>query len=187
EYYNLPSPRMQKQYRFYVDNGADMVVGHHTHCISGMEMYNSKPIYYSLGNFLFTKPSKIRDWYKGMVLKIEIVNSNLKAIPIFVEQSEDNFKLSFIKDKLNKIEDCFFNYSEIIKSQEKLNISWNDFINKKTTQYLNRWSINSFISNKLIKGILIKLNIDLATKKGRATLLNLFRCEAHRDLSKVIV
>src|SRR5690606_17303839 len=22
EYYNLPSPRMQKQYRFYVDNGA---------------------------------------------------------------------------------------------------------------------------------------------------------------------
>lgn len=34
EYYNLPSPRMQKQYRFYVDNGADMVAGQHTHCIS---------------------------------------------------------------------------------------------------------------------------------------------------------
>src|SRR5690606_21014007 len=43
EYYNLPSPRMQKQYRFYVDNGADAVIGHHTHCISGMEIYKDKP------------------------------------------------------------------------------------------------------------------------------------------------
>lgn len=31
EYYNLPSPRMQKQYRFYAEQGADIVVGHHTH------------------------------------------------------------------------------------------------------------------------------------------------------------
>jgi poly-gamma-glutamate capsule biosynthesis protein CapA/YwtB (metallophosphatase superfamily) len=48
EYYNLPSPRMQKQYRFYADQGADFVVGHHTHCISGYEVYNGVPIYYSL-------------------------------------------------------------------------------------------------------------------------------------------
>ena len=39
EYYNLPSPRMQKQYRFYADQDADIVVGHNTHCISGSEMY----------------------------------------------------------------------------------------------------------------------------------------------------
>lgn len=45
EYYNLPSPRMQKQYRFYADQGADIVVGHHTHCISGNEVYKGVPIY----------------------------------------------------------------------------------------------------------------------------------------------
>jgi len=58
EYYHLPSPRMQKQYRFYVDNGADAIVGHHTHCVGGYEVYNDVPIIYSLGNFLFIKPSK---------------------------------------------------------------------------------------------------------------------------------
>ena len=58
EYYNLPSPRMQKQYRFYADQGADIVVGHHTHCISGNEVYKGVPIYYSLGNFIFTKNKK---------------------------------------------------------------------------------------------------------------------------------
>src|SRR5690606_37754227 len=57
EYFNLPSPRMKEQYRFYIENGADLVVGHHTHCISGFELYRGRPIYYSLGNFLFTKPS----------------------------------------------------------------------------------------------------------------------------------
>ena len=61
EYYNLLSPRMQKQYRFYADQGADIVVGHHTHCISGNEIHNGVPKYYSLGNFLFTGRSTIED------------------------------------------------------------------------------------------------------------------------------
>lgn len=55
EYYNLPSPRIQKQYRHYAECGASIVIGHHTHCISGYEMHNGIPIFYSLGNFLFPK------------------------------------------------------------------------------------------------------------------------------------
>lgn len=43
----------RKQYRFYVEQGADIVVGHHTHCINGHEVHYGVPIYYSLGNFLF--------------------------------------------------------------------------------------------------------------------------------------
>src|SRR5690606_17937937 len=100
EYYNLPSPRMQKQYRFYIDNGADIVVGHHTHCISGMETYKGKQIYYSLGNFLFTKTSIYDDWYKGIVLKIEVSkNKGIKVIPVFVEQSKSDFNLSLLTGK----------------------------------------------------------------------------------------
>ena len=72
EYYNLPSPRMQKQFRFYADQGADIVIGHHTHCISGNEVYNGVPIYYSLGNFLFTKNNTNEDWYTGLLLQVDI-------------------------------------------------------------------------------------------------------------------
>src|SRR5690606_7204932 len=46
EHYNLPSPRMQSQYRYYATPGADIVISHHTHCISGFEIYNGIPIYY---------------------------------------------------------------------------------------------------------------------------------------------
>ncbi|WP_455649672.1 CapA family protein [Enterocloster citroniae] len=37
----------------YIDAGADMVIGSHPHVLQGMEYYNSKPIVYSLGNFVF--------------------------------------------------------------------------------------------------------------------------------------
>jgi poly-gamma-glutamate synthesis protein (capsule biosynthesis protein) len=36
-----------------VDAGADVVVGHHSHCLHGIEVYQGRPIYYSLGNTLF--------------------------------------------------------------------------------------------------------------------------------------
>lgn len=37
EHYQLPTPKLRERYRFYVDSGADLVVGHHTHCVSGYE------------------------------------------------------------------------------------------------------------------------------------------------------
>lgn len=36
-----------------IDAGADAVVGHHPHVLHGIEVYRGRPIYYSLGNFLF--------------------------------------------------------------------------------------------------------------------------------------
>ena len=38
--------------REMIDAGADLVVGHGPHLLRGMELYKSKPIFYSLGNFL---------------------------------------------------------------------------------------------------------------------------------------
>lgn len=37
----------------YIDAGADLVIGSHPHCLQGIEYYKGKPIYYSLGNFIF--------------------------------------------------------------------------------------------------------------------------------------
>ena len=37
----------------YIDAGADIIVGAHSHCLQGMEYYNGKAIAYSLGNYWF--------------------------------------------------------------------------------------------------------------------------------------
>lgn len=39
--------------REYLDAGADVVIGAHSHCLQGMEYYDGKPIVYSLGNYWF--------------------------------------------------------------------------------------------------------------------------------------
>lgn len=37
----------------FVDAGADFVIGHHPHVVQSFEIYNGRPIFYSLGNFVF--------------------------------------------------------------------------------------------------------------------------------------
>ncbi len=185
EYYNLPSPRMQKQYRFYAEQGADIVIGHHTHCISGNEIHNGVPIYYSLGNFLFTKNNIQEDWYTGLVLEINIEEENLTSQLHPVEQEKETFELSLLNEK--KREDIMkriSKYNAIIADEAQLKSEWSNYIDARYDMYLNYWSPFSFISNRYVRGVLNRLGIKGINKKGVALALNLMRCEAHRDISK---
>lgn len=39
--------------RALIDAGADLIIGHHPHSLQEVELYRGKPIFYSLGNFVF--------------------------------------------------------------------------------------------------------------------------------------
>lgn len=71
EGYDLPSPRMVRLYRWCIDLGADAVIGHHTHCFSGYEIYKDKPIVYSLGNWLFDRIEKDDKWNYGALAELD--------------------------------------------------------------------------------------------------------------------
>lgn len=47
------SERVKRWAHSFIDEGADLVIGHHPHVIQESEMYKDKKIYYSLGNFIF--------------------------------------------------------------------------------------------------------------------------------------
>lgn len=51
--YHPKSTRQTTLAHMAVDNGADMVIGHHPHVIQATEWYKDKFIAYSLGNFIF--------------------------------------------------------------------------------------------------------------------------------------
>jgi poly-gamma-glutamate synthesis protein (capsule biosynthesis protein) len=53
EYADEPSPAQQKAAYQFVDAGADLVIGAHPHVVQEWELYKSRRIYYSLGNFVF--------------------------------------------------------------------------------------------------------------------------------------
>ena len=71
--------------RKLLDDGADMILGHHPHQFQGMEIYKGKPIIYSMGNFLFDQndPENMESFivemqYEGTALK------SLTAIPVSI-------------------------------------------------------------------------------------------------------
>ena len=111
EFNPLPSPDTQDRYRLICDMGADAVIAGHTHCPQGYEVYEGKPIIYSMGNFLFRSRSE-RDandsWYYGYMTELDIDESGIdfriipykfdpEATKIAVFEGEDKEKmLSYI-------------------------------------------------------------------------------------------
>lgn len=55
---------------FAIDNGADLIIGHHPHVLQGIEEYKGKKIVYSLGNFIYggAKNPKDKD---TMIYRVE--------------------------------------------------------------------------------------------------------------------
>lgn len=50
---HYPSERIENLARKLIDAGADVIVGDGPHLLQGVEIYNGKPILYSLGNFFY--------------------------------------------------------------------------------------------------------------------------------------
>lgn len=53
EYANKFNKTQQDLAHTLIDAGADIIIGHHPHVVQGVEIYKNKPIFYSLGNFIF--------------------------------------------------------------------------------------------------------------------------------------
>ena len=53
EYHATPSTVQQSQAAALVQQGADLIIGHHPHVVQGVDVINGVPVVYSLGNFVF--------------------------------------------------------------------------------------------------------------------------------------
>lgn len=56
EFNTVPAPRRRKLMWRFVDCGVDIVVGHHSHVVQGIEQCGDKTVFFSLGNFVFDLP-----------------------------------------------------------------------------------------------------------------------------------
>ena len=181
EHYQLPSPRMKKLYRHYVDLGADAVVNHHQHCYSGYEYYNGKPIVYGLGNFCFDEGIENNIWNYGYMVNIDLnaVNITFEIIPY--KQCNGNTKVSLLlKDerilfdnKLSELNDIIGNDERLTASFEQLCSSREKWVKRILNSYHNRY-LNAAANRNLIKRP--------ASKQAMRAIYNYIICEAHRDI-----
>lgn len=105
EYSHDNSVHQSEFARAAIDNGADLVVGHHPHAVQNMEQYKGKYIFYSLGNFVFDQMWSI-DTREGMAVKFVITKSGVQSIeyyPIVIDDysqprlANDNEKGEILK------------------------------------------------------------------------------------------
>lgn len=72
EYAAYPSPRLRKLCRAMAENGADVVLCQHSHCIGCYERYEGAHLLYGQGNFHFVHPSEEEGWYTGLIVQLDI-------------------------------------------------------------------------------------------------------------------
>jgi len=190
ENFSLPSPRIKKIYRFFADNGADAVISHHTHCISGFEVHNNVPIFYGLGNMIFTYKSESPEWFTGLTLKLTLH----KDLPIKWElvpttQSKEGFVLDILEgEEREEVFQKIEKYSAIIADEEKLKLEWVSFVKSRNEQYLLAFSAINLLPSKYLRGILRRLGIInlLYPRKFLLPVVNYTFCEAHLDVIKEV-
>ncbi len=84
EYSRSPNEAQEDISHQAIDAGADTVLGAHPHVTQGIEMYNGKPIFYSLGNFIFdqSNPATHRAYFVNFQLTGDNVTANVYPIDL---------------------------------------------------------------------------------------------------------
>jgi poly-gamma-glutamate synthesis protein (capsule biosynthesis protein) len=120
----------------FVEAGADLVIGVHSHVIQGYEIYKNGSIFYSLGNFVFDMPSKLSRF--SVILECDIdkyvkPRFNLKAVHI-----TKHFQPCLADESTRlKIEDLIKSSSRQITSKDNKNLLDDDKVYKKFEEQYN--------------------------------------------------
>jgi len=90
EYQEQPETYQREMAKAFIDAGADVIIGHHPHCIQGVETYKNGIIFYSLGNFIFDQ-----DWSlqtrQGLALEMTVSAlgwQNAALVPIISSEGQ---------------------------------------------------------------------------------------------------
>ena len=182
ERFSLPSPRMKRTYRFFVDIGADAVINHHQHCYSGYEVYKDKPIFYGLGNFCFDKPNRRNEaWNEGYMVVLIIENNNVafELYPYTQCNEEPTVKPMSVEEN-KKFKEIISQLNAVIESDDLLESSYSKYIDKK---YKSAIIDLAPFNSKLLRGLSKKGFVPDCISFNKALLLfDRISCESHRDI-----
>ena len=180
EHYQLPTPRMKREYHLIADFGADVIINHHQHCYSGYEFYKGKPIFYGLGNFFFDDPNKRDDkkWNHGLILQLDVEKEKVdfRLIPFEQCNKETIINVADYSTVIKQMEEI----NSIIANDERLEAEFNKLVEKDKRKLLF-----PFIPyrNHYLKALYNRGHLsDGLSPKDKVNIENIVSCETHREL-----
>ena len=100
-----------------VEAGADVVIGHHPHVVQGVEIIRGRPVFYSLGNFVFGWEKMQSRHRAGLLIECGIAGGRLNAVsvrPVWRDDeggaflvSQDSEEGELISGQLRSLSACF--------------------------------------------------------------------------------
>lgn len=184
EYYQYPSPGLQKVCRHLVEKGADLVVCQHSHCIGAHERYLGGDIVYGQGNFIFDMQHPLSN--ESILISYELAKGKqpaLSFIPIKCKKDESGTIYLAKDEEKEAILNSFRARSEEILQPGFIDMKYSMFAKNMLPSYLmivspfGKWF--SRFDRYIFKGRLIRF---LYTKRKLLVLQNIVECEAHREL-----
>ena len=185
EYYEYPSPLLQKKCRKFIDKGADFVTCQHSHCIGTLEAYEGKKILYGQGNTLFGYREDNTSWNEGLLVKLNLIKKEgelrIDTTLIPIHAINKGIKLLDTAEAKQLIDNLQERSLKVL-DKDFIQASWEAFCEQKKWLYIpwlfgfNRYFIHL---NRILKHKVVKL---FYRKKQRATSLNIIRCEAHNEV-----
>jgi poly-gamma-glutamate synthesis protein (capsule biosynthesis protein) len=123
EYEAIHSASQEKLAHSWIDAGADIIIGSHPHVIQDAEMYKNRPIFYSVGNFVFdqswSEPTQrgliVAGKFKGDTLEIVLLPTVIKKLqPELLSGTQKTDFITKIRDDLGiTTSDTGLNYDKI--------------------------------------------------------------------------
>ena len=183
EYSPIPSPRIVKTYRAFVDAGASAVIATHPHIPQGYEVYNDAPVFYSLGNFVFDWPQgDIRSplWSKSYMARLRFHSSTVEDIGIIPYKALARTGCLSLLD--GKESDEFLAYlsflSKILRDDDEIRkywYGWCALMGPKLLRWLSLSSPLALLCTVLPSKTFSSMKSVLLTR-------NLVTCEAHNEI-----
>lgn len=187
EYNALPSPALRETARYLIECGADAVLIHHAHVISGMERHLDRPIYYGLGNFQFTMGSTNLAWFEGLCAVIDIDRGGDGQLAIISRAEPVTFdRDSYAADlatgeQRDQILREHAALSLNLASTDAVAANYAEFVAAHDAMYSEM--LNPFASSNRLLRLIGRIWVKrvLLRKRRFSILLNSYRCQSHRE------
>ena len=165
EYSAYPSPRVRRAFHAMAKNGADIVVGQHSHCICCYEQVEGSHLIYGQGNFHFIWKDMPECWYSALEVVYDTEKNSVEFIPTVQSIEKKGIYLAKGEEK-----------EALLKAFEERNKSlldgswiegWREFVENEKWYYLEA------IEKACAKD---------ATERDNAVFGHYLDCEAHTDV-----
>jgi len=112
-----------------IENGVDIILGHHPHVIQPIEIYKGKPILYSMGNYVFDQNDENNK--QGIAVEISIEYGKIRElsiIPLYIRSKSEptiaeGKKGDYIKNKIIKLSNSVGTIGEIQENRVIIKIN----------------------------------------------------------------